>query len=853
MLDVGRELAEAIYFLQYTIAQILWAIDRSLLTIAVIAENANIWLTTNVGYFVELLTNGLAGPMGALFIFALTLLGVWFLLNNIVPTKRPVDPQKLLTYGFMTFFFFATPTLVIEMLEGLRQAATAGVQQSLLDAAQGSLFGDDLGGTDTGMPNAIPDVYPAGDGAIGSFDLVAYFLSMGNLAELDNVEFPALFAATYFPFGDPSTINLTDEADREAAKRLAAEGIQRLFFALIAIPTAIADHFLRLSLTGAAVLLYLGAPFAMMLAFFVYTESFIGAYLRQFINLLIETFLSVIIAAIVIGMLAVAAQQGMGAYIGAGIIAGVILIWRIQGALKLALNGMNLFGGGVLTGGATGRELVNMGRNTALAGAGLGLAAATGGGSLALAGLLRADGRAEGGYLGTDPEKADGRARQLEALAGYALGQSRTARNVIEGVHEARTFGRNFRDGGTETYEPDTLDYLRVGSSLSHFGSSPWVATRTSAPLNAAYGQIGGYGVGRARARGGDRDRGRGRDGGRDRDGGEGEDRGRDIDRDEDGDRDGDGGAAARRGGGWRTDGAARAMADGTAGDRDDWLAAPDERFVTGAPPTGDTAAPTTNAAAADTADTALTTPDIRLASPSEAQRMGLLGLAGNLVGPAAGPTQRILEEMVGAEKARQVETAVTEHGVAAVTAAMTAILDRVTAAAAAGETPQTLWSSFRDGRALPDSPLSREQLAAVADTVLQPRRAVSQVELVEEIGKMAAAGGGDDRDLAARLGSPTHFGTETGAVRALLEGVTALRLTGEQLREMAAALRAGESAETHLSRQGYAPGAGRAFARDLAGVEAGVLLPQTTAQPATAQPAATQSRWTQGEERDEA
>ncbi|PVE35230.1 hypothetical protein DC030_14705, partial [Enterococcus faecalis] len=86
MLDVGRELAEAIYFLQYTIAQILWAIDRALLTIAVIAENANIWLTTNVGYFVELLTNGLAGPMGALFIFALTLLGVWFMLNNIVPT-----------------------------------------------------------------------------------------------------------------------------------------------------------------------------------------------------------------------------------------------------------------------------------------------------------------------------------------------------------------------------------------------------------------------------------------------------------------------------------------------------------------------------------------------------------------------------------------------------------------------------------------------------------------------------------------------------------------------------------------------------------------------------------------------
>ena len=37
MLDPGRYLAEAIYFLQYTLAQLLWLIDRALLAIAVIA------------------------------------------------------------------------------------------------------------------------------------------------------------------------------------------------------------------------------------------------------------------------------------------------------------------------------------------------------------------------------------------------------------------------------------------------------------------------------------------------------------------------------------------------------------------------------------------------------------------------------------------------------------------------------------------------------------------------------------------------------------------------------------------------------------------------------------------------
>ena len=41
MLDPGRYFAEAIYFLQYTLAQILWAINRATLSIAVIAESIN--------------------------------------------------------------------------------------------------------------------------------------------------------------------------------------------------------------------------------------------------------------------------------------------------------------------------------------------------------------------------------------------------------------------------------------------------------------------------------------------------------------------------------------------------------------------------------------------------------------------------------------------------------------------------------------------------------------------------------------------------------------------------------------------------------------------------------------------
>ncbi|MCI0398022.1 MAG: hypothetical protein L0322_24260, partial [Chloroflexi bacterium] len=497
MLDPGRYFAEAIYFLQYTLAQILWAIDRALLSIAVIAESVNAWITDNIGYFVELLVNALSAPLGGLFILALTALGFWYALNHIVPTQKWVDPGKLLTYGLIAFFFFSSPIVVVDMMEELRQSLNAGIDQALIDGAAGDIFDTTMDGTDIGLPGAIPDVNS--DGVVGSFDLVAAFMAVANLDELDSSEFPADFEATYFPFGDPSAIDLSDEADQELAKALASDGIERLFFALVAIPAAIAEHFLRLALTAVAMFLYAGVPFAMLLAFFVYTQAFLGAYLKQFVNLLIETFLSVVIAAIMIGLLAAAAQQGIGLYIGASVIACLVLLWRIKGALRLASAAFNLFGGGTLTGGAGGMEIVNMGKQAALGAAGLAGAALTGGATMALGGAvlgtaaaLGADGRAGGEYLGTDPAKTGGRVRQLKTIAGYALGHSQAVRGVIENVHEVRTLARNFREGEVSYDPPDTFDYLRAGASMSGFGSSPWLAMRISPSLRAAYDEIGG-------------------------------------------------------------------------------------------------------------------------------------------------------------------------------------------------------------------------------------------------------------------------------------------------------------------------------------------------------------------------
>ena len=498
----NQPIAEAIYFLQYVLAGLLWFVNRMILSVAIIAENVNTWFTDNAGYFAELMTNALSAPLGGLFILALTALGVWYLLNNVLPTQRWVDPVKLVTYSFMAFLFFSAPGWVIDQLEELRTAVNGGIDQALLASATGDIFNDNLNGSDTGIGPVNDGLFPPGEPGVGSFDLAGSFLLVTNINEVDSSEFPAEFSAAYFPFGDPAGIDLSDEADQELAKSLAAEGIERQFFAFVAGPTAVADHFLRLVLTGTAVILYLGLPVAFLFAFFIYTQAFLMAYIKQFMGLLVETFMSVLIVTVMVGLLEVTAVAGMGLYLAASFITLVVILWRIKSAFKLATNAFDLFGAAQLTGGAGGMTAVNMGTQMAV---GTGMAIATGGASLALtagalgtAAALRYDQQQGGEALGTDPAKADARIAQLKAVTGYALGRPSGVRRVIEGTHELRTMGRIFRDGEVGEQEADSLDYLRVGASMSGFGSSPWLAMRLSPSLRQAYDRMGGRRGGQA-------------------------------------------------------------------------------------------------------------------------------------------------------------------------------------------------------------------------------------------------------------------------------------------------------------------------------------------------------------------
>jgi len=229
-------------------------------------------------------------------------------------------------------------------------------------------------------------------------------------------------------------------------------------------------------------------------------------------------------------------------------------------------------------------------------------------------------------------------------------------------------------------------------------------------------------------------------------------------------------------------------------------------------------------------------------------RQTGLATLAANLDGPAATQTQRVLVDVVGPERAEALQTAVTEHGAAPVQAAIDAIVAQVAAAQAAGQSAQDIVDSFRRGAALPDSPLTPGQLTAVTDVVLQPRRELRQGELVRAMAANLAAGGRSDADLAAAMGNPSHFGPQTGAIRAVLEGIERLQLTAQDLERIAARLQSGQEIASYLTGQGYTTTQAEAFSRDLDGLAGGLSIPQTTAvqpivsvttQP-TAQPTAT-------------
>ena len=813
--------ASFIYLILYGMGSLMWNIARVLLAVAHFIQSVQAGIIDNIGLFVQYTVNALSAPVGMFLVLAMAALGSWYLLNNITALGKWVDPGRLLTYGLATLVFFSAPVLVIDTLESVRTSMTQGIEATILDDAIAEMLTIETGAEDNPLPDSIPDVNS--DGMIGTFDLAAYFLSISNVTEVYNGAFPDAFAEAYFP-DSPTEVDLTNEDERNEAIQDSQDGITRLFFSFVAIPTAIAEHFLWFVLTIAAVFLYIGFPIAAALSFFVYTDALFTAYVRQFIKLCIETFISVIIVSFVVGLIAAAAQASTGLFIGTCFIGTIILLWRIKGAMKLSTAAFDMFGGGTLTGGATGKDF----RNTATTAVAATAAAVTGGVSLAAVGAMALDNKAgeslglsdgtmDRSLMGLDRSKADARAQQLMSLAGYSAGKMPGMRAGIETAHEGRSFLRAMRDGGPLEQTPDGLDYFRVGSSLSSFGSSPWLAMRTSPSLRRAFDNIGGGGSYPYRSE----------DGAPVGAGGLPQDQLATVLQQLLAVLQGNQGGASAAGSpppppppeeppeDSGPNGSGGRPPSGRGGTRVASPPPPPEE------PPEDSGLYRSGGAAAGPLDVNVvsSSPDLdgdlrvdraqgqtTLQPQSEQWRASLAQTIGNLADPTSMAGQHSHQNLVaytGQQNADTMQQAVTQHGGKAVQAATEATADVVAGYQSAGMDGAAIVSAFQKGdgygqvrsRIEGDTPLSDSQLTAVADMVMLPRSEVSPAQLDQTIAA-TVGGGGSDRDVAAALGVPSHFGNHTGAIRGTIQGAQEMGLSQAETAQVLTALREGLAAE---------------------------------------------------------
>lgn len=842
---IDELLTRLIYRFLYTLARLMWNFNRIFLAIAAFVDKVEEGLINNTATFVTYMVNALRVPTVMLLLLAITSIGTWYLLNNVLPTRKWVDPSRLVLYGLLTALFFAAPATYIETLEGMRSSFVNAIDATIIDDGIADLFtppdtGTGSGYDDVGMPAALPDLNA--DGAVATFDLVGYLLGLQNSGEIYRSIFPDVFADTYFP-DTPGEMELSSEAARNAAIEDANEGITLLFLSLLALPTAIAEHTLWLTLTLVALLLYIGLPIAMMLSFFIFTDSLFANYIRHFIKLLLETFLSTLFAGFAIGIVALASQVGLAVFLAASVVANFIFVWRIIGALKLATTAFDLFGGGSVTGGATPKDARQLATQTAaLAGtagvalAGVGAAAGTASYLSAYNRLGKAIAPKDQQHLFEHNHVNEARIRQLQALAGYSVGKIKPIRRGIETAHEAMTFGRNFQAGAPSDAPPNVLDYLRAGSAASNFGSSPWLAMRMSPSLRQAMDTVGGKTSGlyyddqapltpegspltqlnkqleqlnaflgqqnkASFGSGGQRpprptpnssvpDAATGRES-----------------------------AAAEQGGG-QTD-----LFDDEQTFDTVYPASP-ETTSQRAVPTDVVASGESDTVRPRSRETAVPEPETAfpMAAGGESAApnltpitIGALGggkphanaVSQTIAGLGSGETaaQQRVEQAVGAQTANMLQSAVKSAGVKPVQTAAQASIAVAEAMATTGMSESDILNAFRAGDAFEqvqtqlsdDTSLTPAQLHAIADVALQPTKVTSFQELAAALGT-AVEEGGDTATVAAVLGSPTpNMAALTGEVRGIIQQAQQMGLRQAELRHIAAQLEQNRVDKAHL------------------------------------------------------
>ncbi|MCB0028732.1 MAG: hypothetical protein KDE28_12545, partial [Anaerolineales bacterium] len=244
--------------------------------------------------------------------------------------------------------------------------------------------------------------------------------------------------------------------------------------------------------------------------------------------------------------------------------------------------------------------------------------------------------------------------------------------------------------------------------------------------------------------------------------------------------------------------------------------------------------------------DAARVTSSIRLEGVNEARREAIHTVLERLQEPDSLPGQAAYQTLVtftGESNASLLRTAVSQHTAGAVQEASAATGDLVAQYRAQQMSDADILATFQSGTATSAlrealsaqgeaTPLSDEQLTAVADMVLLPQRRLTRGELAVVIGEQVAAGATSDQAVAEAIGTPVSFGGQTGAIRGVMAGAEAMNLSPDDLTRLADLINEGlrEAVQAELAGRGHRPELVRGFVSDLASLPGAMIVPQTVA-----------------------
>jgi hypothetical protein len=233
-------------------------------------------------------------------------------------------------------------------------------------------------------------------------------------------------------------------------------------------------------------------------------------------------------------------------------------------------------------------------------------------------------------------------------------------------------------------------------------------------------------------------------------------------------------------------------------------------------------------------------TANIRLEPDQDFRRLAIQDTLARLEEPHSPAGQAAAQTLViyiGQERAGLIGSAVSEHTAAPIQEAAEATANLTAQYRNQGLDDAGVLAAFQSGEAAAairqvlDTPLSEEQLSAVADMVLLPQRRLSQTELVTVIGQEVAAGATSEQAVVQALGSPVGFGGQTGNVRGVMAGAQAMNLSPAELARLAGMIQAGlrEAVQAELAGRGYGPEVVQDFVSDMAALPNAIVIPQTT------------------------